>query len=71
MVKNIHKKKQSTSLSFSAAGREQDNIPDFGIISVIRSGTGAAWPICLGYLPIGMALGVLAGMALYWLTGMI
>ena len=26
----------------------------------LRSGTTAAWPICLGYLPIGLALGVLA-----------
>jgi len=27
--------------------------------SVMRRGLAAAWPICLGYLPIGMALGVL------------
>ena len=27
--------------------------------SVLRNGLAAAWPICLGYLPIGMALGVL------------
>lgn len=26
----------------------------------IREGTAAAWPICLGYFPIGLALGVLA-----------
>jgi 4-azaleucine resistance transporter AzlC len=27
---------------------------------VLRQGAGAAWPICLGYFPIGLALGVLA-----------
>ena len=31
--------------------------------SVFRSGLAAAWPICLGYFPIGMALGVLAQQA--------
>jgi len=28
--------------------------------SILRSGAATAWPICLGYLPIGLALGVLA-----------
>lgn len=28
--------------------------------AVVRQGAGAAWPICLGYLPIGLAFGVLA-----------
>jgi 4-azaleucine resistance transporter AzlC len=28
--------------------------------TILRSGTATAWPICLGYLPIGLALGVLA-----------
>lgn len=28
--------------------------------AVVRAGISAAWPICLGYFPIGMALGVLA-----------
>lgn len=28
--------------------------------SIIREGASAAWPICLGYFPIGLALGVLA-----------
>ena len=27
---------------------------------IIRQGASAAWPICLGYFPIGLALGVLA-----------
>ena len=27
---------------------------------VIKQGVAAAWPICLGYVPIGLALGVLA-----------
>lgn len=27
---------------------------------ILRQGIGAAWPICLGYMPIGMAFGVLA-----------
>ncbi len=26
----------------------------------VRDGLAAAWPICLGYLPIGLAFGVLA-----------
>lgn len=26
----------------------------------LRQGVGAAWPICLGYMPIGLAFGVLA-----------
>ncbi len=28
--------------------------------TILRSGAATAWPICLGYLPIGLALGVLA-----------
>lgn len=31
--------------------------------TVLREGLAAAWPICLGYFPIGMALGVLARQA--------
>jgi len=27
---------------------------------ILRDGLGTAWPICLGYIPIGLALGVLA-----------
>jgi 4-azaleucine resistance transporter AzlC len=30
---------------------------------ILREGFSAAWPICLGYFPIGMALGVLARQA--------
>ncbi|MGW8313110.1 MAG: AzlC family ABC transporter permease [Desulfuromonadales bacterium] len=30
---------------------------------VLRQGASAAWPICLGYFPIGLALGVLAQQA--------
>ena len=33
--------------------------PKSSIRSVLHGGFSAAWPICLGYLPIGMALGVL------------
>jgi len=29
-------------------------------LSVIRDGVTTAWPICLGYLPVGLAFGVLA-----------
>lgn len=29
-------------------------------LATLREGAAAAWPICLGYVPIGMALGVLA-----------
>ncbi len=28
--------------------------------SIVQAGVAAAWPICLGYFPIGLALGVLA-----------
>lgn len=31
--------------------------------TVLRQGLAAAWPICFGYFPIGMALGVLAQQA--------
>ncbi len=31
-----------------------------GMISTMRQGIQAAWPICLGYVPIGLAFGVLA-----------
>lgn len=37
------------------------NFPSF---SRIREGMAAAWPICLGYVPIGLAFGVLAHHAL-------
>ncbi len=30
------------------------------ILAVIKDGIAAAWPICLGYAPIGLAFGVLA-----------
>ena len=30
---------------------------------ILREGASAAWPICLGYFPIGLALGVLAQQA--------
>lgn len=38
----------------------------------IRAGVAAAWPICLGYFPIGLALGVLAQKAglPWWAMGM-
>ena len=37
---------------------------DQSLISArLRDGLAAAWPICLGYVPIGMALGVLARQA--------
>lgn len=31
--------------------------------NILRQGVSAAWPICLGYFPIGLALGVLAQQA--------
>lgn len=31
--------------------------------STLRDGAKAAWPICLGYFPIGLAFGVIAGKA--------
>ncbi|WP_321371820.1 AzlC family ABC transporter permease [uncultured Desulfuromusa sp.] len=37
--------------------------------STLKEGAVAAWPICLGYIPIGLALGVLAQQAgLSWWT---
>jgi 4-azaleucine resistance transporter AzlC len=30
------------------------------LLEIMRQGAAAAWPICLGYMPIGMAFGVLA-----------
>jgi len=43
-----------------------------GTKSYVRDGLSASWPICLGFLPIGMSLGVLAqkgGLAL-WQIGL-
>lgn len=31
-----------------------------GNTSILKDGLRAAWPICLGYVPIGLAFGVLA-----------
>jgi len=31
--------------------------------AIVRDGAKAAWPICLGYFPIGLAFGVIAGKA--------
>lgn len=31
-----------------------------GKVGVVRAGLAAAWPICLGFFPIGLSLGVLA-----------
>ena len=39
------------------------SMPDSGTTNraaVVRAGLAAAWPVCLGYLPIGLSLGVLA-----------
>jgi len=38
----------------------------------LREGFGASWPICLGYFPIGLALGVLAQQAgiPWWAVGL-
>src|SRR5689334_12770647 len=35
-----------------------DKHPNSG--QILRNGLTAAWPICLGFLPIGLSLGVLA-----------
>ncbi len=37
-----------------------DNNQSNSVNSVLRHGAAVAWPICLGYIPIGLALGVLA-----------
>jgi len=39
--------------------RTQERNTD-GCSAIIRDGVAAAWPICLGYAPIGLAFGVLA-----------
>jgi 4-azaleucine resistance transporter AzlC len=31
-----------------------------GVANILKAGAKAAWPICLGYLPIGLAFGILA-----------
>ena len=38
----------------------------------LQQGAAAAWPVCLGYLPLGLAMGVLAQQAGIpaWLTGL-
>ncbi len=33
---------------------------DITLKQILTEGAGAAWPICLGYFPLGLALGVLA-----------
>lgn len=46
--------------------KPKDNYKDFFPSSkkkTFRDGAAAAWPICLGYFPIGLALGVLAQQA--------
>ncbi len=40
--------------------KEDVNKNDFGIFSILNKGFWEAWPICLGYIPIGIAFGVLA-----------
>ena len=38
----------------------KDNTNSGKLKNIISGGVAAAWPICLGYLPIGLAFGVLA-----------
>ncbi len=47
-------------------------VQDTSLQDKVRKGFGAAWPICLGYFPIGLALGVLAQQAEIpvWAVGM-
>jgi 4-azaleucine resistance transporter AzlC len=54
---NLEKDQASSSLSSSQC---------------LRQGAAAAWPICLGYFPVGLALGVLASQAElpWWAVGM-
>jgi len=42
---------------------EQQTPSSRAVTDVLRNGLAAGWPICLGYFPIGMALGVLARQA--------
>ncbi len=41
--------------------KEKENLPDSRLW--FRDGAIASWPICFGYIPIGLALGVLANQA--------
>ena len=43
-----------------ASDRRFDNKEQTPVGKIILAGLSAGWPICLGYLPIGLALGVLA-----------
>jgi len=53
-------------MSHPAPSREPERLDDpvdkaaAGLLPVVREGFRAAWPICLGYFPIGLAFGVLA-----------
>ncbi|PIE57385.1 MAG: branched-chain amino acid ABC transporter permease [Desulfobulbus propionicus] len=42
------------------------------LVTQLRQGSTVGWPICLGYIPIGLALGVLAQQSgfPYWAVGM-
>ncbi len=42
---------------------QQDKLNSSLRPDILRQGAAAAWPICLGYFPIGLALGVLAQQA--------
>lgn len=42
------------------SAHDPDSHDDFGMGRKLSQGGAAAWPICLGYLPIGLAFGVLA-----------
>jgi 4-azaleucine resistance transporter AzlC len=35
-------------------------LQDHSTVETLRDGAAAAWPICIGYIPIGLALGVIA-----------
>lgn len=52
--------------------KKPDTDRSFPDKSSLRDGAAAAWPICLGYFPIGLALGVLAQQAAlpWWATAL-
>jgi 4-azaleucine resistance transporter AzlC len=52
-VREMHMEHGKASLPISDRNRDDR-------WTVVRDGVAAAWPICLGYIPIGLAFGVLA-----------
>ncbi len=44
----------------AVSDQKTGNRPEPGLQAALRDGAAAAWPICFGYFPVGMAFGILA-----------